>query len=246
MLPNGSGSYFVFPPYGREFRDMDPWVDHWHETFRGAHRFWRGFAGGGILGFPLSMPLAEASARAWTNVHPAWDHPYGMVLGNASGRMLAFRVLRAIPDRPPACAVKAGLAEFVPEMTVAVTVEHLDALAERRFLLVVPRARRRSLEAMDRLPDWFHAFGISVAPPCSETLPTLRQEMRDWFDDPGRLMHALPMTGGEEDAAWQLAAVCYVAQHWETKARGLNSVHLLANVEGGPNFRKNWTSNKYI
>jgi hypothetical protein len=52
------------------------------------------------------------------------------------------------------------------------------------------------------------------------------------------------MSGGEDDAAWQLAVIYYVAEHWDTQARGLDSVHLVAEIEGGPNFRRNWTSNR--
>ena len=35
-----------------------------------------------------------------------------------------------------------------------------------------------------------------------------------------------------------------IAEYWDTQARGVDTVHFVANIEGGPNFRKHWSSNK--
>ena len=168
----------------------------------------------------------------------------GAVLGNESGEYLNQCVSCATPSRPPAIAVKMGV-EFVPEMTVAVTAEHAASLGDDRRLLIVPKAnRRRPLKLMERLPEWFATFGVSVDADAAQVPEPLRAEIRDWFGDPTRPMFAPPMSGGEPNAAWQLAVVCYVALYWETQARGLDSIHFVASIEGGPNFRKNWTSNR--
>lgn len=169
----------------------------------------------------------------------------GTVLGNEAGEHLNQCVRHAIPDSPPAFAVRLGLAEFVPEMAVKVTAEHAASLGDDRRLLIVPKAnRRRPLKLMERLPEWFATFGVSVDADAAQVPEPLRAEIRDWFGDPTRPMFAPPMSGGEPNAAWQLAVVCYVALYWETQARGLDSIHFVASIEGGPNFRKNWTSNR--
>jgi hypothetical protein len=57
-------------------------------------------------------------------------------------------------------------------------------------------------------------------------------------------MFGFRMSGGEDNAAWQTAVVYYVAEYWDTQIRGLESLHFIANIDGEPCFRRNWTSNK--
>lgn len=250
MLLHSTDYYCVFPPYGVEFRDMSAWLSCWNQSFRGEHRFWHGFSGGGLLAVPLDTPGEDPHSRLWgrdgSPCRPfARQYPYGTVLGNAAGEVLTRCVQRAIPDSPHALAVRMGEAEHVPLMTVAVTAEHAGSLGDDRRLLIVPKAtRRRPLKLMERLPEWFAAFGVSIDADATQVPEPLRAEIQDWFGDPVRPMFALPMSGGEPNAAWQLAVTCYVAQYWETQARGLDSIHFVASIDGGPNFRKNWTSNR--
>lgn len=244
MRRYGLDYYYVFPPYGVEFRDMTRWLAHWREVFPGTHRFWPGYSGGGVLAVPLEIP--DRKRNSLTSAIAPCPHMtiYGLVLGNETGQELARCLSRAVPERPPAFAVRMGLAERVPHPTVKATAEHVDCLDGMRYLLVVPRANRRSIKLMDQLPAWFGTFGVTIGAPTAEVPAILRAEMHDWFGDPGRTMFALPMSGGEPNAAWQLAVVYYVAEYWDTRASGLDSMHLVANIEGEPNFRKNWTSNK--
>ncbi len=167
-----------------------------------------------------------------------------MVLGNQPGADLAERVNCAIPDRQPALAVWFG-APRVPDPTVKVTAEHADYLDDERYLLVVPKAKRKlPIKMMDQLPEWFAPFGVRVNWPPTEPPDVLRDEMQGWFDNPGRRMWTVRIKGGIPNAAWQIAVVYYVAEHWDTQVRGLDSVHFVANIEGKPHFRRNWTSNR--
>jgi hypothetical protein len=240
---SGPDYYYVFPSYGPEFQDMAGWLDHWRAEFP-EHRFWTGFSGGGVLAVPLAIPQRQRHTLA--SADHSWHHKpiYGMVLGNETGQELARCLSCALPDRAPAFAVRLGLAERVPEPTVKATAEHADGLGGQRYLLVVPKAGRRSPKLMERLPAWFGTFGVTIDAPLTEVPAALRAAMRDWFDDPQRPMFALPLAGGEANAAWQLAVAYYVAEHWDIQARGLDSVHFVAEIEGRPNFRKNWTSNR--
>ena len=40
------------------------------------------------------------------------------------------------------------------------------------------------------------------------------------------------------------AAFGSCAEHWDVQASGLDTLHLVAEIEGGPNYRKFWTSNR--
>ena len=132
----------------------------------------------------------------------------------------------------------------MPDPTVKATAEHADCLSDERLLLVVPKENRKSLKLMDQLPGWFDAFDVEITTPALEPPKPLREEMHDWFSNPDRTLFAFRMSGGVPNAAWQLAVVYYVAEYWDVHARGLDSVHFVANIEGKPNFRKNWTSYK--
>ena len=236
--------YFVFPAYGPEFQGMGPWLADWENHFQGMHRFWPGFAGGGVLAVPMSVPARQRNALALGTKNCHHKPVYGMVLGNAGGQRLAGCVSCALGDRPPAFAVRMGLAEREPEPKVKATAEHVESLGDGRLLLVVPRPKRKAMGSIDRLPEWFATFGV-VVDPSLLTLPNeLRAEMADWFGDPSRPMFAFRMSGGEDNAAWQTAVVYYVAEHWDTTVPGLDSVHVVSAIEEVPCFRRNWTSNK--
>lgn len=236
-------SYFIFPGYGSEFRDMEPWLDQWKRVFRGEHQFWHGFNGGGILAVPNAIPLQERYLSATDDGHFGLKAVYGMVLGNEAGKTLTNYVCCVQQDRPPAFAVKFG-AEQVPDPTVTMTPEHLGSLGTDRILLVVPRIKRRSLKHLEQLPEWFDAFGVCVDNSPCDVSEVLGDEMPQWFTDPSRTIFGFRMSGGEDNAAWQTAVAYYVAEYWDTQVRGLQSIHVVANIEGEPCFRKNWTSNK--
>jgi len=239
----GRDYYFVFASYGPEFRDMGEWEEYWQNTIPGKYRLWRGFSGGGVLAVSLTIPTRQ---RNLDLLRESGGKPiYGLVLGNESGQELSTCLACVTPDRPPGIAVKWGLAERVPNPTVTATAEHAECLHDERYLLVVPKAKRKSaIKLIDKLPEWFAKFGVNITSSPSEPPSVLRNEMCAWFTDPARSMWVVRMEGGEANAAWQLAVIYYVAEYWDVHARGLDSVHFVANIEGRPNFRKNWTSNK--
>lgn len=241
---HGADYYYVFPSYGAEFRDMSAWRSNFLTAFRGTHRFWPGFSGGGVLAAPLDMPPRKRNSLALATARCHHKPIYGLVLGNEAARKLADCLSCAIPERAPAFAVRMGLAERVPDPTVAATAEHIDGLGGARYLLVVPKANRRAVKMMDRLPEWFASFGVSLGADVAELPEETREGMRDWFGDPDRPMFAFPMSGGEPNAAWQLAVTYYIAEYWDIHARGLDTLHVVAEIDGRPSFRRNWTSRK--
>ena len=111
-------------------------------------------------------------------------------------------------------------------------------------MLVVPRPRRKTVKRVDELPDWFAAFGVRVEAFPPRLWAALREHWESWFSDPARTLLAFRVSGGEDDAAWQTAVTYYIAEYWDTQVRGLDSVHFVADIDGRPCFRRNWTSNK--
>ncbi len=216
--------------------------------------FWPGYCGGGLLAVPetvtdqslyrfLSDALDDIMFRVVKGTWLGNFRPLDRA-GYTAGEDIMHYLFCVEPPQVPALAVRFGLARKVPEPTVGVTIEHLTEAGDDRWLLVVPKAtRKRALKFGDRLPEWFRTFGVDAGPaePVTDELRTLLSE---WFDDPQRPMWRHRLEGGIDDAAWQLGVVNYVADHWSIQERGLDSVHLVAQVEREPGFRRYWTSNR--
>lgn len=140
-------------------------------------------------------------------------------------------------------AVKFG-ATRVPDPTVKTTAEHLDVLGNKKILLIVPKANRKSIKGLHEVGGWFQSFGVETENIESDIYDILGDELTSWFSQLDRKLYAFSMSGGEENAAWQTALVYYIAEYWDTRYRGLDSLHFVANIDGKPCFRKNWTSNR--
>ncbi|WP_205679180.1 hypothetical protein, partial [Aquisphaera insulae] len=140
MKLHSESQWYVFPGYGGDFRDMGPWVSHWQEALPGHFRFSPGFAGGGVLGVPLSTPQRERNKAVLRDLR--WHHMaiYGLALGNEAGQELSRWISCALPESVPSVVAKLGLAEAVPKPKVKVTVEHVNELNDARYLIVVPKA----------------------------------------------------------------------------------------------------------
>lgn len=246
---SGDRHLYVFPCYGRLFQDMAPWIEEWSETLPTAHRFWLGFAGGGLLSVPATFRTCSFD-RERNQIFGGRDcgtkRVYGTVLGNEAGKRLAESLTCVQPyfSSIPWWAVWLGLAERLPDPTVAATAEHVTGLGPDRFLLVVPRPSRFPLRLRNQLPKWFEPFGVACDPEPSPLPDPLLAKLPVWFDDPRRRMWAYRISGGEPDAAWQFAVLYYIAEYWDTRARGLDTLHFLAEIDGEPSFRRNWTSRR--
>ncbi|TWU14657.1 hypothetical protein CA54_35260 [Symmachiella macrocystis] len=241
----GNDSYHIFPSLIYECQDMSTIKREWAERRTDGWHFQPGQFGGGILAQPRDIPERSRNGFARPDGLDAnLMYPHGMVLGNEAGEKLSNYVNYFLPIQPPAFAIDAGLAKRYRTPTVAFTAEHADCLTDERYLLVLPKVKRKTLKLLDQLPVWLSYFGIDLDLSSSVVPQELRDEMHDWFDDPDRTMWAFPISGGEPNAAWQLAVIYYIALHWDVNITGLNNIHFIANIEGRPNFRKNWTSNR--
>ncbi|MEZ6072495.1 MAG: hypothetical protein R3C10_20090 [Pirellulales bacterium] len=242
---HGGCAFVVYPSYCASYFDTDGLVSALKKTRAGRFRFWEGFAGGGVL----ELIDAESDGERW---RPAtgnyrWcsvERIDGLNCGNRAGEDLASYVAYALPDFPPPIAVKMGLADRPPKKpTIGVSAEHIDGLSGERFCLVVPRQVSKVCKHQNSAIDWFGALGIKAKKcPLSGQLTS---GIAGWYDRSLDKMLVYQLSGGEENAAWQLAATSYVATHWWTKWRGLESVHLLADIQGKPVFRPNWTNPMY-
>jgi hypothetical protein len=119
------------------------------------------------------------------------------------------------------------------------TPEHAAAAGpEVYWLASVERGRGRA--DLSGVPAWATAFGLSVHE-CPDVPDDLRAETTDWFVQPGEFDPTwFRVSGGGERAGFHFAALVYVALHARSVTKRLHAIHLVADIEGRPNFRKTW------
>lgn len=236
--------YTVFPPYGNEFADLSVWKQRWESLLPGRHKFWPGFTQGGILGLPVFPPGHRGYAHVQNCAPQQLRSRFEMAgFSNPAGEELREYVDLVRPPRYSKLEILMG-AKQNPKVTVAITPEHLDSAGHERFILVVPKEGRRSVKFADRLPEWLNAFGITATSDLVPPSELMMDEMREWFFNTNRPMCILRIQGGLDNAAWQTAVLIYIASYWNLLDRGLQDVHFVARIQGSPNYRRKWTSNK--
>lgn len=238
-------AYAVYSSFAARYIDVDGLVDSLKKPFAGQFRFWRGFAGGGVLEFLNAEPITKRWDKAIGNPRLCYvESLRGLECANAAGKELAQHVTCAAPELPPPIALKMGLTERPPkEPTVVVSAEHLDNLAGERFCLVVPRKSSKRRKHLESVSEWFAEFGIDAEIcPISDAV---KSQVVGWYDEPMRPTLFLRMAGGIENAAWQLAVTSYVAAHWWTQWHGLEAMHFLCEIEKKPSFRPHWLNPRY-
>jgi hypothetical protein len=107
-----------------------------------------------------------------------------------------------------------------------------------------PKGRNREVRGLDQIPEWSRAFGVDLRR-LDDVPSEVLAETDPWF------------TGDEHESAWysatcadsglgfQFAVVVYVGNHLRHVAgAAMDSMHLVARIEGRPNFRHRWNRRK--
>jgi hypothetical protein len=121
-----------------------------------------------------------------------------------------------------------------------VTPEHASAGADRVYWLMVFEKGARSLRGLDQLPGWAAAFDaeVTIVP---EPSAELRSETESWMLNPLHETLWYEVSGGGERVGWQLAVPLWTGLHLRRIAgKRLRALHVVAFIEGEPNFRREW------
>lgn len=234
----------VFPPYGVEYADLTPWKQRWESLLPGRFEFWQGFTQGGVLSIPHFAKGARGAANAYNCAPPGLGCTFICSgLTDEAGEELREYVHVIAPRQYSAIELAMGFPRN-PRVSVKVTPEHAESAGDERYVLVVAKESRRSIKFLDRLPEWYAPFGVRVCTEPGPPPPHLLEEMQNWFGNPNRNLIAVRIEGGVNTAAWQTAVLSYIGSFWNLNERGLDTLHFITRIEGQPNYRKNWTSNK--
>jgi hypothetical protein len=125
----------------------------------------------------------------------------------------------------------------------APSYENAEAAGEGVYWIVQhrrPEGRGREIRGLRQIPEWSRAFGVEVrrlgdAP--SEVLV----ETAPWFAGDDNESAWYSATCGDSGLGFQFAVLVYVGNHLRHVAgAAMDSMHLVARIEGRPNFRCRW------
>jgi hypothetical protein len=120
------------------------------------------------------------------------------------------------------------------------TPEHAESAGTSVFWLASLEKRQRALSDLNEVPRWAEAFGLSVTALSGIPAP-LQSETSDWFRQPSEFDNVwLQVAGGDTSAGFHFGVLVYVALHARSVVKRLRAMHLVAQIEGKPLFRKTW------
>jgi hypothetical protein len=225
LLWNPKKSGFLTPAYYGDYPVAPPKID-----------FLDGPAGGGVI--VVNKPPEER----WLG---------GLVLvSHANLRVPGGRALVAVDpfgvlvtyvepyDNPP--EVQFGLCPRPKLYVCGATPEHAESAGTSVFWLASLEKRQRAASNLAEVASWAQAFGLSVTE-LSHIPAQLQSETSDWFQQPSEFDNVwFQVAGGDHSAGFHFAVLVWVALHARSVVKRLRAMHLVAQIEGRPLFRKTW------
>lgn len=126
-----------------------------------------------------------------------------------------------------------------------VTVEHTEQAGDDVYVLLLSKPSKQVLPGLSELPAGFLPFGLELIP-VQEAAPALQAQIAQWcVNMQEATQHWFTLTGDAPGIGYLFAVMLYVTFHLR-KVAGvrLKSAHLLANIEGKPNYMYRWGGNK--
>ena len=137
---------------------------------------------------------------------------------------------------------KLGIGKRTRNYNTSLSYEHVDAAEESVYWIVrYKRPRARELLGLEELPEWSKAFGVKARrldmPPGK-----VAAETEPWFTNPGYQSAWFQTTCDDTGLGYQFAVLVYIGNHLRhVGGASMDSMHLIAQIEGRPNFRHRWS-----
>jgi hypothetical protein len=191
-----------------------------------------------------------------------WGDPYRgrwlpmCVLTGGGGNLLEFNGLRGFtfdrdPHDPLVCTleppsnrklVQWGIVKRPRIYNTGVSYEHAASAGDAVYWLVrtKPKGKKRTLAACSQLPEWGRAFVFDVTP-IADPPGDLLAETAPWFGNSDEESTWFEVSHTDKGLGLNFAVVGYLG-HLLRHVIGpsFNSMHLIAQIEGEPNFRRRW------
>jgi hypothetical protein len=139
---------------------------------------------------------------------------------------------------------KLGIGKRPRNYNTPLSYEHVDSAGDGVFWVARhkrPRGRSRGLAGLVDVPEWSSAFGVQArrldGPPAG-----VLEETEAWFTNPQYESQWFRAESQDTGLGYQFAVLVYIGNHLRHVAGpAMDSMHLMARIEGQPNFRRRWT-----
>ena len=158
----------------------------------------------------------------------------------ASAQRLVVKVCYLEPRDDPVLRL-AGMAKRPKLYVPSASIEHADSAGQDVYWMVEFLEGKQEIRGLNDVSTWAQHFQYHVER--LDGMPTsLREETSSWFSNPSFRFAWFRVQSKDEGAGYQFAVMLYIALHLRKVAgRRMQSMHLVAQVEGRPNARKNWS-----
>jgi hypothetical protein len=199
------------------------------------YRLVNGPVGGGIImweGDPLAgggwkwLPIAILGSEANLRVPPGMENIFA-----SSGVQVVAIEPWSIPFERKSRIYRCGA-----------STEHADSAGDSIYWILCTRGAVERIKRVREISSIAAGFELQ-ATPLSQVPDALLAETAPWFSDAPHSRTWFEVKGGGDGLGYHFAVLVYVAYHlrWVAGPKVL-SVHLVANIEGKPNARRDWST----
>jgi hypothetical protein len=140
-----------------------------------------------------------------------------------------------------------GVAKKPLQLRPCLSYEHVDGAGEMIYWVVRfkrPRSGNKIDKWLNRVPEWAHAFGLE-ARRLPEVPSSIRSTTDPWFPNPEYESAWFEVSGEDDGVGYHFAVVVYIGNHLRWVAGPcVDSMHLVADIEGKPRIRVGWNRKK--
>jgi hypothetical protein len=131
----------------------------------------------------------------------------------------------------------------LPVYNTSLSYENADAAGEGVHWIVRyrrPKGRHREIRGLQQIPDWSRAFAVEVRR-LDDAPAEVLAESAPWFAGDDNESAWYSATCADSGLGFHFAVLIYVGNHLRHVAgAAMDSMHLVARIEGRPNFRCRW------
>jgi hypothetical protein len=160
--------------------------------------------------------------------------------------------IAANPDVSSVCYVEPisaghafGVVKKVPHVNPGSSFEHADSAGDQLYWVArFKRAKKPTdeIKGLSTVPGWARHFGLEAKRLISGPPADLQAETAPWFTRSEYDSAWFEVSGDGDGVGFHFAVVVYIGNHlsWIAGPR-VESMHLVAQIEGKPNPRRTWS-----
>jgi hypothetical protein len=137
-----------------------------------------------------------------------------------------------------------GFAKKPLNIRQPLSFEHADSAGDEIYWVVrykIARKVAKEIKGLSDMPAWARHFGLEARRLKSGPSDAVKSETDPWFTNPEYGSAWFEVSGDGDGIGYHFAVLVYIGNHlrWIAGPR-LQTVHLVAEIEGRPNIMQKW------